>query len=98
MALNNEQTFAGWREIDKDRCGNCGAKLDVDDKYCKVCGTRVGDGDYKPFRFLEACVYGPPPIERTHVCVICGYSWKTEFMIDDQKYCPKCGGSAPYQE
>ena len=29
------------------------------------------------------------------VCAKCGYSWETNRMIDNERYCPKCGGSAP---
>ena len=42
-----------------------------------------------------ACIYGPPPVKRVHTCKKCGYSWETELMIDDERWCPQCGGSAP---
>jgi rubrerythrin len=51
--------------------------------------------------FIEedfACIYGPPPVTRVHKCKKCGYSWETSLMIDDEKWCPECGGEAPFGE
>lgn len=45
-----------------------------------------------------ACIYGPPPMERLHKCNNCGYAWETHKMIDEERFCPKCGDSAPYEE
>lgn len=87
----------GWIIPTKDQCGNCHAELNGD-KYCRICGTKAGEGAYEPYQDLMECIYGPMPVNRKHVCTNCGYSWTTCFMVDDQKYCPKCGGSAPYEE
>lgn len=78
----------------KEQCGHCHAYLEPDDRYCRQCGTKVGDGAYAPYLDLMQCIYGPPPEEREHICQQCGYKWTTYRMIDDQKYCPKCGGPA----
>ena len=79
-------------------CGNCGESLGTGDNYCRLCGTKAGEGAFLPRRNIMQCVYGPAPVNRTHTCTECGYSWTTCLMIDDEKYCPKCGGSAPYTE
>ena len=81
----------------KGRCGNC-HKLIGEDSYCRYCGTKAGEGDFKPYSNIPMCIYGPPPITRYHKCVSCGYEWSTNEMIDYQKYCPKCGSSAPANE
>ena len=53
----------------------------------------MGTPDYIEEEF--ACIYGPPPVSRTHKCEKCGFTWKTTLMIDDEKFCPECGGPAP---
>lgn len=77
-------------------CGNCHAYLEPDDKYCRICGTKAGMGAFKPHLEIMQCIYGPEPVDRIHICKRCGYTWKTCLMIDKEKYCPKCGGAAPY--
>ena len=84
-----------WREIGENQCGNCHSYVDEGDAYCRICGTKVGEGKYEPYQEIMQCIYGPMPEERIHTCQDCGYSWKTMFMIDNQHYCPKCGGPAP---
>lgn len=86
----------GWRETSLAQCGHCHAYLKPDDKYCRQCGTKVGDGAYEPYQDLMETIYGPPPIERRHICQNCGNTWTVCAMIDSEKYCPKCGGSAPF--
>ena len=101
-------------------CANCRNTYREGDKYCRYCGAPLGKPDFIEEEFaciygpppvqrthkckkcgfswqtsLFACIYGPPPVERTHKCKKCGFSWKTSLMIDDEKWCPKCGGSAP---
>ena len=76
---------------DKDQCGNCQSYLERGDKYCRMCGTKVGEGAFEPWQNFMECIYGPMPVERTHRCSVCGYTWKTLMMIDQQRYCPKCG-------
>ncbi len=84
-----------WRIPGKDQCGNCHAYLPKGARYCTICGTRAGEGVYKPYQEMMQCIYGPMPRERTHVCENCGYRWTTCLMLDNQKYCPQCGGHAP---
>lgn len=84
-----------WVECEKDRCGNCHAYLNDSDKYCRICGTAAGEGAYNPYQNLMQCIYGPMPVKRVHTCKKCNYEWTTSLMIDDEKYCPKCGGKAP---
>ena len=91
----------GWPEerakAKDDRiCGHCGAYLETDEKYCRFCGTRRGVGVYvpKPVEpWLEPCIYGPP-IRRIHKCTACTYQWDSMSMLDDEKYCPRCGSPA----
>ncbi|MDO4632493.1 MAG: hypothetical protein Q4B01_01400 [Eubacteriales bacterium] len=82
----------------ENRCGNCHSHLEEGDKYCRVCGTKVGEGAYEPYSDMMQCIYGPAPVMRTHVCKDCGYSWEAYMMVDDQKHCPQCGGEAPVKE
>lgn len=84
-----------WRIPGKNQCGNCHTTLMPDAKYCHICGTRAGEGAYKPYQDMMQCIYGPAPVERRHVCQTCGFSWTTCAMIDKDKFCPQCGGSAP---
>ena len=75
------------------RCGNCHKELDEGDLYCRFCGTRFGEGTYEPYEDIVQIVYGPPPTIRKHTCKKCGYNWNSWSMIDEEKYCPKCGGN-----
>ncbi len=74
-------------------CANCRNTYREGDKYCRYCGSPLGKPDFIEEEF--ACIYGPPPVQRTHKCKKCGFSWQTSLMIDDEMWCPKCGGSAP---
>ena len=74
-------------------CGNCKNKWTTGDKYCRYCGAPRGTPVYIFEDF--AYIYGPPPEKRTHQCANCNYEWETELMIDDELYCPLCGGDAP---
>ena len=76
-------------------CANCKNTFAKGDKYCRYCGAPLGKPDYIEEDF--ACIYGPLPMKRVHECADCGYSWVTNLMIDDEKFCPKCGGAAPVQ-
>ena len=82
----------------KDQCGNCHAFFHEGDEYCRYCGTKVGEGAYEPYMNFEGCIYGPPPIEREHVCENCGFSWTNHVMIDRENYCPKCGKAVTVTE
>ena len=75
-------------------CANCGESYIEDDKYCRYCGAPMGTPVYKEIEL--ACIYGPMPMKRTHRCSKCGFSWETELMIDKEKWCPECGGEAPF--
>ncbi len=79
-------------------CANCSYQAIPGDKYCRQCGREIGKGTYVPTDDLMECIYGPPPVRRTHKCDKCGYSWSTYRMIDREKKCPKCGGNAPCEE
>ena len=81
------------REPKRAVCANCGKPYRKGDRHCRFCGKEMG----KPRYVFEptACVYGPPPIKRNHTCKACGYSWDTYSMIDDERWCPECGGAAP---
>ncbi len=75
-------------------CPDCKNNWREGDLYCRYCGAKMTDPSY--IEFEMQCIYGPPPMKRTHTCKECGYSWTTNNMIDREEYCPKCGGSAPY--
>ena len=77
-------------------CGNCGMGYNPADRYCRYCGAPNGDPVYIDDDF--ACIYGPCPMVRVHTCRSCGHRWETELMVDRERYCPKCGGRAPYIE
>ena len=80
-----------------DRCGNC-HKFIGSDEYCRSCGTKRGEGAFDPYYNEPVCVYGPPPVERKHSCSACGFEWTTCMMIDDQRYCPRCGSGCSVTE
>lgn len=89
-----KKLFGFGKKLDKSYCGNCGERLGEEDIFCRYCGTQRGQGKYRPQKEMIQCVYGPPPVDRIHRCNKCGYEWTTHTMLDKQKYCPKCGGSA----
>lgn len=74
-----------------DRCGNCQQSMGKDE-FCRYCGAKRGEGSFDPYYNEPQCVYGPPPVTRVHKCRKCGFEWSTNMMIDNQRYCPKCGG------
>lgn len=80
----------------KKVCANCHQSYIEGDKYCRFCGAPMGTPDYIEEGF--ACIYGPPPMKRLHKCDQCGYAWETNQMCDNERFCPKCGGSAPYED
>ena len=79
----------------KKVCANCRNSYGEGDKYCRYCGAPLGSPEYIDDDF--ACIYGPPPVERVHICKKCGFTWKTTLMLDKEKWCPECGGPAPVQ-
>ena len=77
---------------ENNQCGNCQGYLGPGDKYCRLCGTKAGEGSFKPWQNFMECVYGPMPVLRKHECSRCGHTWETMLMIDNQRFCPECGG------
>ena len=82
------------------KCSNCGKIIGEGDKYCRICGTDTKSSKpYRPEKEGPAqCIYGPPPVPRVHKCTKCGYTWETDLMIDNEQYCPMCGGPADVRE
>lgn len=75
-------------------CENCNNHLDENDRYCRECGAKRGAKPYVPEDMDIQCVYGPPPMTRTHKCDSCDFTWEVSAMIDNERYCPKCGSKA----
>lgn len=93
-------TYCGYEELCTDyngKCGNCHKRLG-DDEYCRYCGTRRGEGEFKPYKNVSYCIYGPAPRFRIHTCNQCGYNWHTHAMVDNEKFCPKCGNETLIHE
>ena len=80
------------------KCGNCHKSLSDGDRYCRHCGTRRGEGKFEPYMNLMQCIYGPLPVKRTHTCPTCRTAWVRELMIDNEIYCPHCGGRVVIQD
>ena len=93
VAVNNNEIFDLMDASKRKVCANCKEEYYEGDKYCRYCGAQMGKPDY--IGGIMPPLYGPPPINRIHKCVKCGYSWATRRMIDKGRYCPKCGGDAP---
>lgn len=74
----------------KTCCKNCGAALAKDDSSCKQCGTKKGDGEFKPSRNRARFIYGPPITIVQH-CSACDFKWKKYGMsIREATRCPNC--------
>lgn len=82
------------KKTDKgDKCANCHASFPKNALYCETCGTKKGDGKFKPHRNRPRFIYGPP-IRITHHCSSCGNTWQKYGMnIKQSSSCPKCGAS-----
>ncbi|MBO7473174.1 MAG: zinc ribbon domain-containing protein [Ruminococcus sp.] len=78
-------------------CGNC-REIIEDDNFCRYCGAKIIKNEYAPEKDMISIIYGPPPVERKHICSNCGYTWKKWAMIDKEQYCPKCGGEIVTEE
>ncbi len=75
------------------RCGNCHEYLGENEKYCKYCGTKRGEGEFKPYENIVYVVYGPP-LNVKYKCKSCGHTWIVRTLgSDHSKYCPECGKS-----
>ncbi len=77
-------------------CPYCGGAWIEGDRYCRFCGAK--NVDYKIIMPSFSTVYGPCPVKRIHKCKKCGYTWEITAMIDEEKYCPKCGGECETEE
>ena len=74
----------------RGRCGNCHAFLLKDALYCDECGTKKGEGKFKPYENIIRCYYGPP-VKITQHCSSCNYKWlKIGVGIKNSSFCPKC--------
>lgn len=72
------------------KCGNCHKNLDPEDKYCRYCGTKRGDGKFDPYLNTIYCLYGPA-VKGKYKCPNCGHLWVQEAAGQAPKYCTKCG-------
>ena len=77
----------------REVCPNCESPWRDGDRYCRYCGAPMTNPKFVPDR--TSTVYGPRPLTRLHRCAACGFSWTTRRMVDREKHCPQCGGSAP---
>lgn len=82
-------------KYDENQCGNCHFCMEEGDQYCRLCGTKRGEGNFEPYKNITKYIYAQELKERKHICQKCGYKWKTIKMEDKEKFCPRCGGLAP---
>ena len=72
-------------------CGNCGKLFGDGEKYCRRCGTKAGEGTFKPKKNMSIQIlYGPMPVEQVHRCKNCGHVW----TMYGKEHCPECGKEA----
>lgn len=69
--------------------------MNAADRYCAVCGTKRGEGAFRPYLNDLACIYGPMPVYRGHECTACHTRWYTCDMEDKDNYCANCGRPTP---
>jgi len=75
-----------------DRCGNCTEYMRPEDKYCRYCGTRRGEGKFLPFYNQSTVLYGAPMVKKKYRCDNCGHLWVTGVLGGEiSLYCPMCG-------
>ena len=84
-----------WRGVIKetdynDRCGNCHEQMDPDDKFCKHCGTKRGEGSFEPYWNVPTVAYGPAT-KKKYKCRNCGNIWIDLIMNPKTRFCPACG-------
>lgn len=76
------------------RCGHCHAPfLRPGNRYCHVCGTRKGRGEFKPFVPYEIWS-NDIQVVRFYICTECDCEWNTNSLVPDEQtsfFCPKCG-------
>ncbi len=74
-----------------NRCGNCHEKMDVEDKYCSVCGTKRGEGRFIPYENVVYALYGSFDLIKQE-CSKCGRK-RIGTAFDRSSYCTECGGT-----
>lgn len=77
-------------------CSNCGGQRErtiTETKTCSLCkGTgKIYDNDGKLVKYCTSCDNGKVTIKRIEVCEKCG--GKGGYYVDEEKRCPRCGGS-----
>lgn len=85
------------------RCGNCHHYIDENNKFCQICGTEKGKGDFLPFYEEMFRLWGMP-VKVEFKCGLCKHIWITDG--EEGEYCPECGAktaelirrSRPFQE
>lgn len=91
--------YMGFTEDYEGRCGNCHQKISGDDMYCRYCGTKRGEGSFKPYRNVIFPLYGPIEKRRIHKCKKCGQVWKSYSRFgESEKYCTNCGAACEISE
>lgn len=71
------------------KCNNCGNNILENDRFCRYCGTKKGEGSYNPEDDIIADLYGPPTYEY-HICGNCGRRFKMIIFDISNAYCPEC--------
>ena len=63
--LEGNASMSEWfvEEDRTDRCRNCNSIFEGNEAYCKYCGTKRGEGKFRPGDNPIVCVYGPPRID-----------------------------------
>lgn len=75
-----------------NRCGNCTEYMRPEDKYCRYCGTKRGEGRFLPFYNQSTVLYGAPMVKKKYKCDNCGHLWVTGVLGGENSlYCPMCG-------
>ncbi len=75
----------------ENKCGNCHATLPKGAKYCRMCGTKKGEGAFLPYENVMHTLYGPPIVAR-YKCAVCGKEWESTGVGGTGKeYCSECG-------
>ena len=75
----------------ENKCGNCHKQLRTGEKYCKYCGTKRGEGAFKPYRNVSYGLYGPCGTY-FYKCHHCGKIFEYWTIgSSDVKNCPSCG-------
>jgi ribosomal protein L40E len=55
---------AGKENLGPMICGKCGIAFSENDKFCRRCGTKRGNGDFERKENIMQILYGPPPGEK----------------------------------